>query len=293
MSTKQNILITGANSGFGLLTTKLLLQQGHHVVASMRDPNHRNAQTANEIKQLGGMIVDIDVTNEESVSTGVSAAIKQAGHIDVLVNNAGVGVNGVQEAFTTDDIKAIFEINVFGLNRMIRAVLPHFHQRHSGLILNVSSILGRMTIPFYGPYNASKWAVEALSENYRTELSNFGIDVALVEPGGFPTDFIDRLVKPSDTTRLDNYGDMANAPQVALEGFEQALATNPAQNPQLVADAITNVIAKTPGSRPFRTVVDKMGMGEPIEAYNQQLATITQNIYQAFGTAEMLKLNHK
>lgn len=287
MSKQQNILITGANSGFGLLTTKLLLQQGHHVVASMRDPNHRNAKTAHEIKQLGGMVVDIDVTNEESVTTGITEAIKLAGHLDVLVNNAGVGVLGLQEAFTTDDIKSVFEINVFGLNRMIRAVLPHFHQRHSGLILNVSSILGRMTIPFYGPYNASKWAVEALSENYRTELSKFGIDVTIVEPGGFPTEFIDRLVKPSDTVRLQHYGDMAAAPQAALEGFEQALAANPAQNPQLVADAIADVIAKTPGSRPFRTVVDKMGMGEPIAAYNEQLASITQNIYQAFGTAEM------
>ncbi|MBU2708123.1 SDR family oxidoreductase [Zooshikella marina] len=293
MSKQQNILITGANSGFGLLTTKLLLQQGHHVVASMRDPNHRNAQTAHEIKQLGGMVVDIDVTNEESVTTGITEAIKLAGHLDVLVNNAGVGVLGLQEAFTTDDIKSVFEINVFGLNRMIRAILPHFHQRHSGLILNVSSILGRMTIPFYGPYNASKWAVEALSENYRTELSKFGIDVTIVEPGGFPTEFIDRLVKPSDTVRLQHYGDMAAAPQAALEGFEQALAANPAQNPQLVADAIADVIAKTPGSRPFRTVVDKMGMGEPIAAYNEQLATITKNIYQAFGTAEMLELNVK
>ncbi|RDH43389.1 SDR family oxidoreductase [Zooshikella ganghwensis] len=293
MSKQQNILITGANSGFGLLTTKLLLQQGHHVVASMRDPNHRNAQTAHEIKQLGGMVVDIDVTNEESVTTGITEAIKLAGHLDVLVNNAGVGVLGLQEAFTTDDIKSVFEINVFGINRMIRAVLPHFHQRHSGLILNVSSILGRMTIPFYGPYNASKWAVEALSENYRTELSKFGIDVTIVEPGGFPTEFIDRLIKPSDTVRLEHYGDMAAAPQAALEGFEQALAANPTQNPQLVADAIADVIAKTPGSRPFRTVVDKMGMGEPIAAYNEQLATITKNIYQAFGTAEMLELNVK
>ncbi|MDE1462495.1 SDR family oxidoreductase [Spartinivicinus poritis] len=287
---KQNILITGSNSGFGLLTTKLLLQQGHNVIASMRDPEGRNSQVASEIKSLGGLIVNIDVTDENSVIAGVASAIEQAGHIDVLVNNAGIGVHGIQESFSTDDLKAVFEINVFGLNRMIRAVLPHFHQRHSGLVLNVSSLLGRMTIPFYGPYNATKWAVEALSENYRTELSSFGIDVAIIEPGGFPTEFIGRLIKPSDTERLNNYGDMANAPKAALEGFEQALAANPAQNPQIVADAVAKVIATAPGSRPFRTVVDKMGMGEPIEAYNQQLAALTKDIYQVFGTAEMLEL---
>ncbi len=256
----------------------------------MRDPKGRNTKIANEIKSLGGTIVNIDVTDESSVASGVASAIEQAGHIDVLVNNAGIGVHGIQESFSSDDLKAVFEINVFGLNRMIRAILPHFHQRRSGLILNVSSLLGRMTIPFYGPYNASKWAVEALSENYRTELSSFGIDVAIIEPGGFPTEFIGRLLKPSDTARLKSYGDMANAPKTSLEGFEQALSANPAQNPRIVADAIIQVITTAPGSRPFRTVVDKMGMGEPIEAYNQQLATLTKNIYQAFGTADMLEL---
>ncbi len=287
------VLITGTSSGFGLLATKQLLAQGHTVVASMRDPEGRNSDIATELKGLGALIAHIDVTDENSVALGVASALEMAEGLDVLVNNAGLGVHGIQETFDTEDLKKVFDINVFGVHRMIRAVLPHFHANHSGLILNVSSILGRITVPFYGPYNATKWALEALTENYRTELSAFGIDVALIEPGGFPTDFIGRLIQPSDTDRLQHYGDMAQAPKASLESFEQALAANPAQNPQLVSDAIAAVIETPAGQRAFRTVVDKMGMGEPVEVYNDHLRQVTEGIYQAFGTDGMLKLNAK
>lgn len=287
----QRILITGASSGFGLLSVNSLLQQGHQVVASLRDADGRNKEVADRLREAGAQIVEIDVTNDRSVEVGVAAALEIYGGIDVLINNAGVGVMGLQEMFTTEDFQKLFEINVFGVQRMIRAILPHFHERKSGLIIQVSSILGRMTIPFYGPYNASKWALEALSENYRTELSAFGIDVTIVEPGGFPTNFMDRLLQPSDTSRATYYGDMAEAPKQAAENFEQALASNPAQNPQNVADAIAGLVTTKAGERPFRTVVDKMGMGDQIEPYNEHLDKVTAGIYEAFGTADMLKLN--
>ncbi len=286
----QKILITGANGGFGTLAINTLLAKGHTVVASMRDIDGRNKAIAEELREAGAHVVDIDVTDDHSVNNGVNKAIELAGGLDVLINNAGVGVGGIQELFTIDDMKKIFEINVFGVQRMTRAVLPHFHQQQSGLLLNISSLLGRITIPFYGPYNASKWALEALSENYRTELSSFGIDVAIIEPGGFPTSFVDRLVKPSDNTRDKFYGDFIHAPAQAQEGFEQALANTPEQDPQLVADAIANVINTPAGSRAFRTVVDKLGMGEPIVEYNNHLSQITHAIYENFGTADMLNL---
>jgi NAD(P)-dependent dehydrogenase (short-subunit alcohol dehydrogenase family) len=146
-------------------------------------------------------------------------------------------------------------------------------------------------MPFYGPYNASKWAMEALAENYRIELSGFGVDSVIVEPGGYPTGFMHNLIFPSDSTRNEGYGDMAHAPKQMFESFEGALAQNPAQDPQNVADAIAKLVNTAPGQRPVRTVVDNMGMGTHIDPYNKQLDAIHEGIFNAFGMGDMLKLN--
>jgi NAD(P)-dependent dehydrogenase (short-subunit alcohol dehydrogenase family) len=290
MDMTKKILITGANGGFGKLTAESLLNKGHTVVTSMRDIDGRNQEVAEQLRKLGAHIVEIDVTDESSVNKGVSAAIEAVGGMDVLVNNAGIGVLGLQEAFTPEDWQRLFDINVFGVQRMNRAMVPYFRKQRSGLLVHVSSLLGRITIPFYGPYNASKWALEALVENYRTELSAFGIESCIVEPGGYPTTFIERLLKPSDHSRDAEYGDMAQAPDSALANFEQALAANQQQDPHNVANAIAKVIDTPAGQRPFRTVVDKLGMGEPVEVYNDQLHEITSGIYNAFGMQSMLEL---
>jgi NAD(P)-dependent dehydrogenase (short-subunit alcohol dehydrogenase family) len=286
----KKILITGANGGFGKLTAENLLAKGHTVIATMRDINGRNQAMADQLKSTGAHIVEIDVTDENSVNHGVKAAIEMAGGLDVLVNNAGIGALGLQETFTPEDWQRLFDINVFGVQRMNRAIIPFFRNQQSGLLVHVSSLLGRITIPYYGPYNASKWALEAMVENFRTELSSFGIESCIVEPGGYPTTFIDRLFKPSDHSRDSEYGDMAQAPAIALDNFEQTLAANKQQDPRNVANAISEVIDTPAGQRPFRTVVDTLGMGKPVDAYNQQLQQITTGIYNAFGMAEMLEL---
>ena len=286
----KKILITGASGGFGKLATLTLLKKGHTVVASMRGVQGKNKAAAAELQKAGAHVVEIDVTNDESVNQGVASAIELAGGLDVVVNNAGVGVLGLQENFTTADWQKLFDVNVFGVQRVNRAALPHLREQKSGLLIHVSSLLGRFTLPFYGPYNASKWALEALAENYRVELSSFGIDVSLVEPGGYATNFFDSLLKPSDTTRESGYGELAQAPLQLFNSFEQALASNPAQNPQDVADAIANLIDTPAGQRQFRTAVDNMGMGEPINGYNEHLEQITSGIYSSFGMEGMLQL---
>ncbi|MEM9605288.1 MAG: SDR family oxidoreductase [Pseudomonadota bacterium] len=286
----MNILITGASSGFGHLTVEALVAAGHRVVGTVRDPAGRNADAATQLRALGVETVDIDVTNGASVEAGVAAATASLGHIDVLINNAGVGVHGLQENFSADELHRVFDINVYGVHRMCRAVLPAMRDKRSGLILNISSLLGRVTMPFYGPYNASKWAVEALTENYRIELSQFGVDVAIIEPGGFPTNFFGNLVHPQNTDRDAGYGEMAHAPHAALEGFAAFLDDNPQQAPQLVADAVLKVVDAAPGTRPFRTEVDRVGMGEPIQAYNAHLADVTRGIFTALGMDGMLSL---
>ena len=129
------------------------------------------------------------------------------------------------------------------------------------------------------------------TENYRTELSQFGIDVSLVEPGGYPTTFMERLIQPSDTSRDTSYHGLEPTPESFFNNFEEALASNPAQNPQDVADAIVNLINTDKSVRPFRTIVDKMGMGEHIEGYNNGLEQITKGVYGAFGIDHLLTLN--
>lgn len=286
----RKILITGAGGGFGKLTTLALLEKGHKVVGSVRGVEGKNKSVAQELRNAGAGIVEMDVTLEESVARGVAAAMEIAEGLDVVVNNAGVGVIGLQECFTPEDWKKLFEVNVFGVQRVNRAVLPHMREQKSGLLIFVSSLLGRITIPFYGPYNASKWALEAMAENYRTELSRFGIDSCVVEPGGFPTEFRFNLLKPSDAERDSAYGDFSKAPLEMFTNFDKALESNPAQDPQNVADAVCDLIDTPAGERRFRTVVDKMGMGDLINPYNDQLEQITSGVYGAFGQDHMLKL---
>ncbi len=284
------IVITGANGGFGALAVKALLQKGHEVVATMRNITTKNKNAAEELTSLGAKVIEMDVTDDASVNQGIEAAIAALNGLDVVVNNAGIGVLGIQEQFTIEDFKRLFDVNVFGVQRVNRAALPFLRKQGSGLLVHISSLLGRITFPFYGPYNASKWALEAMAENYRVELSGFGVDSCLIEPGGYPTGFFESLMQPSDRSEDESYGPMVDAPKQAFESFEGALANNPAQDPQNVADAIVHLIETPAGERPARTVVDKMGMGDHIAPYNQQLENIHQGLYTAFGMGDMLKL---
>jgi len=231
----KKILITGASGGFGMT----LLRKGHLVAASMRDINGKNKTVADELSKAGAKIIEIDVTDDTSVSNGVKKAIADLNGLDVLLNNAGLGVLGMQEFFTPADFQNVFDINVFGVQRMNRAVVPYFREKKDGLIVYTSSLLGRIALPFYGAYQASKWALEALAENYRVELSGFGIENCIVEPGGYPTAFSDNLLRPSDKSRGAAYGDFAKVPEIALQNFENVLKNNPQQDPQKVADVLS------------------------------------------------------
>ena len=220
---KKKILITGASGGFGKLTVKTLLAKGHQVAASMRDINGKNKGVADELGNAGAKVIEIDVTDDSSVTNGVKTAISGLKGLDVLINNAGIGVLGMQEFFTTSDFQKVFDINIFGVQRMNREVIPYFREKQDGLIVYTSSLLGRIALPFYGTYQASKWALEALAENYRVELSGFGIENCIVEPGGYPTAFAENLLRPSDLSREASYGDFAKVPEAVLHNFENVL----------------------------------------------------------------------
>lgn len=286
----KKVLITGANGGFGRLTVESLLSKGHKVAATMRNVDSKNKAAADELKALGAFVVELDVTRDDSVNAGVAKAIELLGGLDVVVNNAGVGVVGMQEFYTSADFTHLFDVNVVGVQRVNRAALPFLRKQNNGLIIYVTSILGRMVMPFYGPYNATKFALEALAENYRVELSGFGIENCIVEPGGFPTTFFSNIIPASDTSRVESYGDFMNVPQQMAEGFGAAMQNAPGQKPEIVADAIVGLIEAPKGTSKFRTVVDAMGMGTPIEPYNENLEGIMNGLYSAFHIDGMLKV---
>ena len=285
-----NVLITGASGEFGKRISFQLLEKGHTVIASMREVSGKNSDIAKKLEKAGAYIIEIDVSSDDSVNQGITKAIKITNCIDVVINNAGIGAFGFQESFTTKDWQKIFNVNLFGVQRVNRAILTHMRLQNSGLIVHISSLIGRMIFPYWGPYSASKWALEALAENYRVELLQLGIESCIIEPGPYPTTFFDTLMKPSDTQRVQSYGELSQMSIEFSNKFEEALASNKAQNPQNVADAISLLIDKDIGKRPFRTVVDKMGIGEYITDYNKLQEDITSNVYRSFCIEDMLNI---
>ncbi len=287
----QKVLVTGASGAFGSLSCKSLVEKGYQVVGTMRSTKGKNEAIAQELQEIGVTLVEMDVTNETSVNEAVEKSIEVLGGLDIVFNNAGLGANGIQEMFTAEDMRRVFEVNVFGVQRLMRAVLPHFRKQGKGTILHTSSCIGRVTTPFLGIYCASKYALESLAEGYRAELSGFGIESCIIEPGGMPTAFMGGMLRPSDETRNEGYGDMVHAPDASLKGYVDYIKTNPQQSPQAVADAVVALVEMPHGEKPFRTVVDFMGLREPIENYNKSLHQTTQQIYTANGVDNLLSLN--
>lgn len=290
MNKLKNILITGAAGGFGTVIIDALLREGYSVTGSLRDAEGRNKQAAENLRQSGAFVVDIDVTDDESVVAGVDRAAEYMGGIDILINNAGIGTVGIQESFTADDWKKVFDVNVFGVQRMTRAVLPLMKKQQRGLLLLISSLSARLAVPFPGPYCPSKWAAEALAESYRTEVSNLGIESCIIEPGAFPTHFIGALVQPGDPQRTLDYGDIRELPGTFLASLDDVFKANPSQTPELVARAVTELLNRPHGTRPVRTEVDTMIMGSLVRPLNQQLEATNQQLYEAFGMAHLTRV---
>jgi NAD(P)-dependent dehydrogenase (short-subunit alcohol dehydrogenase family) len=180
------VLITGASSGIGRASVLGFAQAGWRVVATMRQPAKEQ-----ELQKIPNVtLLPLDVTSDESVAGAVAAAVDQLGKIDVLLNNAGYGLMGAFEETDLSKIEKQFHTNVFGLMRVTKAVIPYMRKQGSGRIINVSSIGGRIGIPLYSSYHATKFAVEGFTESLSFELKPFGIDVVLIEPGAIATNFL-------------------------------------------------------------------------------------------------------
>ncbi|WP_425098593.1 SDR family NAD(P)-dependent oxidoreductase [Tropicibacter sp. S64] len=285
------VFITGIAGGFGLPTARALMAQGHAVAGSVRSRAGRKADIVADLEAEGARIVEMDVTDAASTGQGVAEAITALGGLDVLFNNAGIGAYGIQELMSPEDMTRVFDVNVTGVQRVMRAALPHFRAQGRGTVLYTSSLIGRIATPFYGTYSASKWALEAIVECYRTELSGFGIESCIIEPGAMPTAFFDGMVAPNDPEREAGYGDFTAVPALSAQGLAQMLEANPDQRPERIAEAVVALLALPFGRKPFRTVVDHTGVGPEIERYNTALHDVTRTVLTRFGIADMLRLN--
>jgi NAD(P)-dependent dehydrogenase (short-subunit alcohol dehydrogenase family) len=283
----KTILITGASTGFGRDTAETLAEAGHKVFATMRNPQAQNRDHAKTLRQKGIEVVELDVGSDASVEAAVKEVLSRARRIDVLVNNAGIASAGVTEAFTPEQAKVVFDTNVVGLLRTSRAVLPAMRRQGDGLIINIGSILGRVTFPFFGIYGASKFAVEALTDSLRYEVSQLGIDVALVQPSAYPTPMYANVQMPADTERATGYGAVGEIPGAMFKHFMTTFQSPGAPDPHDVAEAIARLVAQPKGSRPTRTVV---GTAFGSDIVNRQTAPVQADVVQALGLAHLAKV---
>jgi NAD(P)-dependent dehydrogenase (short-subunit alcohol dehydrogenase family) len=232
-------VVTGSSTGIGYETSLTLARNGFLTYATMRNLNKsENMKMVATKENLPIRIKQLDVTDDITVTNAVQAISSEAGRIDVLVNNAGYGLNGAFEDLAMDEIKAQYETNVFGLIRMTHAVLPIMRRQKSGTIVNISSGAGRFGFPSGSAYVSTKFAVEGLSESMSYELEPFGIKVAIVEPGVIRTNFADGLVVAKKSK--DPSSPYSQLMQKAANGFEKMMKN--ASSPDLVANVVLKAV---------------------------------------------------
>jgi NAD(P)-dependent dehydrogenase (short-subunit alcohol dehydrogenase family) len=276
----KTILITGTSTGFGRDTALTLARAGHRVFASMRNVQAKNEEHAAALRSQGIDVVELDVTENCSVDEAVRSVLDRAGRIDALINNAGLAAAGVTESFTVEQVQALFDVNVFGVLRVTRAVLPAMRRQRDGLIVNIGSILGRVTFPFFGIYGASKFALEALTDSMRYELSELGIEVTLVQPSAYPTSMYANMQQPAEPQRVREYGRVGEIPSAMFQHFMSIFGAPNAPNPHDVAEAIRQLIDAPKGGRPARTIV-----GAPFGAdvLNKRIAPVQAEVVRGLG----------
>jgi NADP-dependent 3-hydroxy acid dehydrogenase YdfG len=237
----KTILITGASSGIGKETAKLFQEKGWNVIATMRNPINET-----ELNQLENVIVaQLDVLDLNSIQKAFAEGIQKFGSVDVLLNNAGYGAYGPLEAFSRDNIIRQFNTNVIGLLDVTRAILPHFREHKKGIIINISSIGGKMTFPLGSLYHGTKFAVEGISESLSFEVEQFGGQVKIVEPGMVATDFGGRSFDFSNDESMAEYQKVVGALMTAMP----TMASN-ASPASVVAEVIFE--AATDGKKQLR-----------------------------------------
>jgi NAD(P)-dependent dehydrogenase (short-subunit alcohol dehydrogenase family) len=291
---KSIILVTGASTGIGYLTSRALAAAGHTVYASMRDINGRNAAHVRELRDWSFArghdlrAVELDVLSQDSADQAVRTIVGEQGRLDVVVHNAGHLVVGPTEAFTPEEIVKVFDTNVLGTQRVNKAALPVMRGQQSGLLLWVSSTTTRGGFPpFLGPYAAAKAAMDSLAITLSYEVARFGIETSIVVPGAFTkgTAHFPNAGKPADAVtaaayaRYDGLMDQVGARLSAL--------TPDHADPEAVADEITRIVGLAAGTRPFRSVIDFIDDGAA--AVTEVAERVREAFAQRIGIADLLR----
>jgi NAD(P)-dependent dehydrogenase (short-subunit alcohol dehydrogenase family) len=290
----HTILITGASSGFGAMTARHLADAGHTVYASMRDIAGRNAQAAADTRAYAERnradlrVVEMDVGNQQSVDAAVESILREHDALDVVVHNAGHMVLGPLEAFTPEEMAAVYDTNVLSTQRVNRAVLPHMRERRRGLLIWVgSSSTSGGTPPYLGPYFAAKAAEDSVAVSYAAELARFGIETSIIVPGAFT----------SGTHHFANAGHAgdeatAQAYEQLYAGLSETVAQKLAEqtprdaDPEEVARQIAHVVEMSHGTRPFRVHIDPLDDGAT--EVNAVRDRVRERFLRRVGIADLL-----
>ena len=232
---KKVILLTGASSGIGYQTAESLAKEGHIVYGAAR-----RTEKMETLKQFGVKPIYLDVTDEENIKSAIDTIIRNEGRIDVLINNAGYGSFGAVEDVEINEARRQFEVNLFGLARLVQLVLPHMRKQKEGRIINVSSMGGRLTTYFGAWYHATKYALEAFSDALRMEVSDFGIGVSLIEPGGIKTDW--GIIASDKLEKSAKGGAYEKEAMKTAKGMKKQYSGNLLSNPIVITKAISKAV---------------------------------------------------
>jgi NAD(P)-dependent dehydrogenase (short-subunit alcohol dehydrogenase family) len=243
MKRKQTALVTGASSGMGKIIAKQLIKDGYDVIVAAR-----RVENMQELKSLGAHPVSLDVSDEASIIAAHAHIEAKFGGVDVLVNNAGFGLYGAVEDVPMSEVRYQFEVNLFGMGRLIQLFTPYMRQQRAGKIVNIASMGGKIYTPLGAWYHATKHAVEGLSDGLRLELQPFGIDVIVIEPGIILTDFGAVLEGPLQ--KFSGKGAYAELAAKVARGTTETYAKGDGSAPQVVADAVSQALkARRPKTR--------------------------------------------
>jgi NAD(P)-dependent dehydrogenase (short-subunit alcohol dehydrogenase family) len=267
----KTILITGASSGIGRATVMRFQAEGWNVAATMRNPEKETA-----LHKLSNVAVfPLDVTNQQSINAAVIGTLDKFGGLHVLLNNAGYGLAGPLEAVEADQLERQFATNVYGPVYTIQACLPHFRAQASGLVINVSSIGGRLALPFNSLYHGTKFAIEGISESLAIELAPHGIRVKIIEPGGVKTDFAGRSLDLMQKAGLHAYDASIQRAMAVFTSPERGSAYSEASD---IAEVI--YIAATDGTNQLRYLA-----GKDAEVMSAERAEMSDEAYLSWAVA--------
>jgi NAD(P)-dependent dehydrogenase (short-subunit alcohol dehydrogenase family) len=292
MTLPKRVLITGTSSGIGRTTAQTLASQGHTVFATMRQVETKNAPAAEDLRNWAAQegvklqVVELDVTNQNSIQTAVQQVVDTAGGIDVLINNAGWGIFGLAEAFTVDQCQRLFETNVFGPMRVVQAVLPHMRRQQQGLLVYLSSTAATIPYPFMGVYGASKAALEGIALTFNSELYSLGIDTVIIQAGSHRTDFGTRVETSAREGIHEAYGPIGHASNALIESLPTYFTSEWLSSAESLSDQIASYINLPAGERPL-----KVGLGvgtEGFEDLNQGLIALQRQAIELAGFGQFI-----